>query len=186
MQRQFYSKPQYRTLDALPERPHHVVIADSIGVEFARRLLADVDGDCSFVIVDEVQPASAEDRCVRIASSALAGYLAARLPQWPAGTGFYLFGREAFAWPVQNLLQDLCVPRSQCEVQRCGPLVRDVVCMHCRHTNRDVRETLVDCGGCARVLSVYDHFSRRLGCYMGFQANAECERDLPPRALLRA
>ncbi|WP_240431155.1 dimethylamine monooxygenase subunit DmmA family protein [Mycobacterium kyogaense] len=54
-----------------------------------------------------------------------------------------------------------------------GPI--DIFCAHCStstatHVGVD---GLVPCDGCGRTLIVYHHVSRRLGKYLGFQADAE-------------
>ena len=61
-----------------------------------------------------------------------------------------------------------------------GTRARPVFCVHCRAMTRGVRTNLVDCSGCGRTLFVRDHFSRRLGAYMGFQIDAEIPGDKPP------
>jgi hypothetical protein len=52
---------------------------------------------------------------------------------------------------------------------------RHVYCTHCRWVTSApiaVSATL-DCAGCGAPLAVYHHFSRRLGAYMGYQADSE-------------
>jgi len=52
--------------------------------------------------------------------------------------------------------------------------LRILVCGHCRTaTTVPSRATEVDCQGCHTSLAVTDHFSRRLGGYLGFSAHAE-------------
>ncbi|WP_311133338.1 dimethylamine monooxygenase subunit DmmA family protein [Arthrobacter oryzae] len=54
-----------------------------------------------------------------------------------------------------------------------GPRV--VFCGHCRTATTTVQApgAEVDCQGCATTLAITDHFSRRLGGYLGFSAHAE-------------
>jgi hypothetical protein len=61
-----------------------------------------------------------------------------------------------------------------------GTKARPVFCVHCRAMTRGVRTNLADCSGCGRTLFVRDHFSRRLGAYMGFQIDAEIPGEKPP------
>lgn len=54
-----------------------------------------------------------------------------------------------------------------------GPRV--IYCPHCRATTTTTREagSEVQCGGCRVNLAITDHFSRRLGAYLGYSAHAE-------------
>lgn len=53
-----------------------------------------------------------------------------------------------------------------------GPRV--VFCGHCRAaTTFQSGDTEVGCQGCGTILAITDHFSRRLGGYLGFSAHAE-------------
>ena len=51
--------------------------------------------------------------------------------------------------------------------------------VHCRTITRGVHTNIVSCSGCGRSLFVRDHFSRRLGAYMGFQIDAEVPGEVP-------
>ena len=56
--------------------------------------------------------------------------------------------------------------------QETGP--RFVYCPHCLTTTTDeAAGTEVKCQGCATTLTVTDHFSRRIGSYLGYSAHAE-------------
>jgi LSD1 subclass zinc finger protein len=52
---------------------------------------------------------------------------------------------------------------------------RRVFCAHCRATTLvpEAAAREIGCSGCATVLSVSEHFSRRLAAYLGYAANAE-------------
>jgi hypothetical protein len=52
---------------------------------------------------------------------------------------------------------------------------RVVYCPHCRATTKTVRPAgdEVQCQGCGTVLATTDHFSRRMGAYLGYAAHAE-------------
>jgi dimethylamine monooxygenase subunit C len=52
---------------------------------------------------------------------------------------------------------------------------RRVFCAHCRATTLvpEAAGVGIGCSGCATVLSVSEHFSRRLAAYLGYAANAE-------------
>lgn len=53
-----------------------------------------------------------------------------------------------------------------------GP--REVYCPHCRTTTAvGPVDPEVDCQGCATTLTITNHFSPRLGAYLGFKAHVE-------------
>ncbi|ALE06324.1 hypothetical protein AL755_14045 [Arthrobacter sp. ERGS1:01] len=54
-----------------------------------------------------------------------------------------------------------------------GPLV--LFCAHCRTTTMTTQATgtELDCPGCTTTLAISNHFSRRMGAYLGFSAHAE-------------
>ena len=60
-----------------------------------------------------------------------------------------------------------------------GSRARRVWCAHCKAVTEGATHDLVECVGCRRSLTVYHHFSRRLGAFMGFQADAEVAGELP-------
>ena len=51
----------------------------------------------------------------------------------------------------------------------------NVFCAHCRTVTRTVEPigSEFECHGCSTVLSISDHFSRRIAAYLGFSAHAE-------------
>lgn len=53
-----------------------------------------------------------------------------------------------------------------------GP--REVYCPHCRTTTTvAAADPEVDCQGCATTLTITNHFSRRMGAYLGYSAHVE-------------
>lgn len=188
MSRKFYSKPEYASVTAKTGHPHHLLIADSDGLSRALQLRAEIPGPTTLLLVRDADDDNtlAGDDVQTASPQALTTRLNQHLAVLPAGTVCYLFGREAFIWPIATQLQTLGVQRSNCLPERCGPLVRDVVCVHCKQHNTNVAENMLTCGGCGRLLWSYDHFSRRLGAYMGFEVNAECPNEAPPREPLRS
>ncbi|WP_158773519.1 dimethylamine monooxygenase subunit DmmA family protein [Cobetia sp. L2A1] len=88
-------------------------------------------------------------------------------------------GSEHFVWQIaqqgqqRGLVQDdiLMLP-----VAACG---RHLFCVHCQHVTANVHHTPATCGGCGMSLEVRDHFSKRLGGYMGVRVDAEAPGELP-------
>ena len=102
------------------------------------------------------------------------------LPNCYMGTRFYVAGSEAFIWSVAHELANFGVQDDDINKQLCGTLARSVYCVHCKTVTHDVTHNIVECSGCQRNLFVRDHFSRRLGGYMGLMIDAEEPGNVPP------
>jgi len=101
------------------------------------------------------------------------------LAEYHMGTRFYVAGSEAFIWQVAKELYDFGVQDDDIEKELCGTLARSVYCVHCKAITHNVHHNIVNCTGCQRKLFVRDHFSRRLGAYMGLMVDAEQPGDIP-------
>ena len=97
------------------------------------------------------------------------------------GTQFYVAGDEAFIWKIMAELAVYGVQDCNVEKELCGTLARSVYCVHCKTIDNDVHHNIHQCSGCGRDVFVRDHFSRRLGAYMGVMVDAEVPGDLPSR-----
>tara|TARA_R110002049_G_scaffold175316_6_gene342633 strand:- start:1003 stop:1605 length:603 start_codon:yes stop_codon:yes gene_type:complete len=95
------------------------------------------------------------------------------------GTRFYVAGSEDFIWEVAKELYKVGVQDDDIDKELTGTLARTVYCVHCKAITKDVHHNVVACVGCQRQLFVRDHFSRRLGAYMGLMVDAEEPGVLP-------
>ncbi len=95
------------------------------------------------------------------------------------GTRIYLAGSEDAIWQASQLADTFGVSRDEIRHAQLGTKARPVFCVHCRTITRGVHTNIVPCSGCGRSLFVRDHFSRRLGAYMGFQIDAEVPGEVP-------
>jgi hypothetical protein len=95
------------------------------------------------------------------------------------GLRLYLAGPEDDIWQAHAIAVRYGMGPQEVKLYRTGSLARPVFCVHCRAVTRGVRTNLVECSGCQRTLFVRDHFSRRLGAYMGFQIDAEVPGQKP-------
>lgn len=110
--------------------------------------------------------------------------LAAQLAAAQMGQRVYAAGSEPFLWSIARACArfDLHPPALQLEHR--GSACRRVYCVHCKTLFEDVTSNPADCPGCGLTLSVRDHFSRRLGAFMGVKADAQCPGELaPPQAV---
>lgn len=105
--------------------------------------------------------------------------LGQRLARERIGLRLYAIGGEAFLSDVAALADAAGLGAGELFLQRLGPRLRRVRCVHCRAVTDDVATTLVRCGGCGAMLLVRDHFSRRLGAFMGVQIDAEAPGEHP-------
>lgn len=96
------------------------------------------------------------------------------------GLRLYLVGCEDAIWQAAVIAARYGMSSAEIRLFQTGSQARPVFCVHCRALTRGVRTNLADCSGCGRTLFVRDHFSRRLGAYMGFQVDAEEPGVKPP------
>jgi predicted RNA-binding Zn-ribbon protein involved in translation (DUF1610 family) len=102
-----------------------------------------------------------------------------RLKDCTMGTHFYVAGSEAFMWQVLQKTRAAGVQDVDVQKELCGTLARPVYCVHCKTITRDVHHNVFPCSNCGRHLFVRDHFSRRLGAYMGVMVDAEEPGNIP-------
>lgn len=122
-------------------------------------------------VTDELTTFSDDDALMAALKTQLAACL--------MGARFYVAGDEAFIWQVLKELSKFGVQDCNVEKELCGTLARAVYCVHCKTTDKNVHSNIHQCSGCQRYLFVRDHFSRRLGAYMGVMVDAEVPGDMP-------
>lgn len=95
------------------------------------------------------------------------------------GARLYAVGDEEAIWQAARIAERHGMDADCVRRHRVATQARPVFCVHCRTTTPQVLTNVVDCAGCGRALFVRDHFSRRLGAYMGFQVDAEVPGERP-------
>jgi len=95
------------------------------------------------------------------------------------GLRLYVIGSEDNLWRCQRIAKQFGMNLDEIRLYRPSSTARPLYCVHCGHHTASVKTNIVICGGCGRHLFVRDHFSRRLGAYMGLQADAEAPSVLP-------
>ncbi len=96
------------------------------------------------------------------------------------GARLYVAGEEDFIGPVQALALEVGMMGEAIQAEHRGTLARRVQCVHCKGFNDDVLVSPTTCRHCGTHLLVRDHFSRRLGAFMGVVIDAEAPGDVPP------
>lgn len=120
------------------------------------------------------------------ATTQLLETLAAHLKHECMGLRLYAAGAEPFIWSVARIAQQAGMSAEEYALLRTGAPARTVMCAHCHTLTSGATTTLLTCSGCGARLEVRDHFSRRLGAYLGVQADAEQPGVFPPSKELSA
>jgi len=102
-----------------------------------------------------------------------------RLSRASVGLRLYIAGPEGFVRRVAVAAAAAGLADDEVLVEVHGSGARRVWCAHCKVVTEGATHDLMPCAGCGRSLIVYHHFSRRLGAFMGFQADAEVAGELP-------
>jgi len=95
------------------------------------------------------------------------------------GLRLYAVGPEAFLWAVDGVAASYGFGKGEVAKLPAGTQARKVYCSHCKAVSDGVIANLHRCPGCGVTLQVRDHFSRRLGAFMGVKADAEEPGNLP-------
>lgn len=101
------------------------------------------------------------------------------LPNMSMGMRLYVAGSEGFIWAASESAKKFGIEDTDIMKELTGTLARSVYCVHCKATTHDITTNIGKCCGCERMLFVRDHFSRRLGAYMGLMVDAESPGILP-------
>ena len=185
------SKPLYDSLVWRQPAGSHVVIAQGDGGIAVLKLFQQMcprepikllfvdDASASKKYADFINVLVPEGLQIADSEQALLAKLDALLPDCLMGTQFYVAGNEAFMWAVLDLLRSYGVQDRNVEKELSGTLARPVYCVHCKTIDKEVHHNIHQCSGCGRNLFVRDHFSRRLGAYMGVMVDAEVPGDVP-------
>ena len=158
------SRPRYEPLTLDPTGRRHLVVTDQPSLPEGAFTQA---------------PVGAE-----IWTSASLSMLAERLAVETTGFRLYAVGTEAFIWDAAAACRAAGMVRGEFFLYQATSLRRRVYCSHCKALNDDVTTSIVVCGGCGAHLFVRDHFSARLGAYMGVQIDAEVRGDVPAAEVL--
>lgn len=193
MDRQYWirSKPVYTTLLWHEKATAHVVIAEGDGGLAVLKLLQQkypsqqVKG--FFVkspnalknYADIISSLAPEEFKIYGNTNEALNSLKKSLADCCMGSRFYLAGSEGFIWSVAKVLASVGVQDDDIDKELCGTLARSVYCVHCKAITHDAHHNVVACSGCQRQLFIRDHFSRRLGAYMGLMVDAEQPGVLP-------
>lgn len=91
----------------------------------------------------------------------------------PIGSHLYVLGDEAFLWQVHVTAQAAGMLSAEIDLIDCGPAQRRVFCVHCGLIQQRPAVAQLNCAGCQVQLGIREHFSKRLGAYMGVCENPD-------------
>lgn len=95
------------------------------------------------------------------------------------GLRIYVAGSERFIWQVAQTADKYGIEDSEIIKELVGTLARPIYCVHCKTISYEAHTNIKKCDGCGKQLFVRDHFSRRLGAYMGLMVDAEDPGRIP-------
>lgn len=86
------------------------------------------------------------------------------------GTMVYFSGDEVFIWSMMKLANKVGLTDDNIILNKCG-FKRNVYCAHCSTINITDNSSIIQCNTCGTSLLVRNHFSRRMGAYLGARAD---------------
>lgn len=95
------------------------------------------------------------------------------------GTRLYVAGSEPFIGSVIQYAIEAGIDQRSVFSEHRGSARRRVQCVHCKGMTENVTTNPVVCDHCGLNLLVRDHYSRRLGAFMGVCIDAEVPGEAP-------
>lgn len=169
------SLPQYARLTPLGCARRHIVIADSAGLSAAARFLTSTSAPVDLYLLADaatVLPSLPVVSCCTD-SLALAETIRHVVRDAKMGTRFYISGGLVFVAQTDALLRACGLRDDEIQAEVCTGTVQPVFCVHCRTLAAGLSHGLMHCHGCGLNLAIREHFSHRLGAYLGVCINAE-------------
>lgn len=186
------SRPIYTTLTPDLGGRFHLLVAQGSGGDALLRLLKEMPQGADIRLLYATESASGTDRSeplrarglpdLQIFSSQAEAVVAldSILASCVMGTRLYIAGSESFIGSAVQVAMKYNLNADEVQREHCGSAARRVYCIHCKASNENVTTNIVKCTGCGRHLLVRDHYSRRLGAYMGVMVDAEAPGEVPP------
>lgn len=188
------SRPQYSGLRPDQVARHHLVAAEGEGALAVEDLFGRApNGFCAHATILFAAGASAAaSHAIRLkALGAQAVHLAPTVPTLlvrleallaaaTMGTRLYAAGTEGFIGQVVQMALGYGMDHQSVLTEHRGSLARRVQCVHCKGMVESVTTQVVICAHCGVALLVRDHYSRRLGAFMGVSVDAEAPGEVPP------
>ncbi|MGE4372981.1 MAG: dimethylamine monooxygenase subunit DmmA family protein [Xanthobacter sp.] len=190
------SRPLYGPLQPVPQAGCHIVLAEGHGIEaveaafsgqndvLARTIMVGIARPDDAAMLGRLESLGGDVLHVRPTRETAFVKLRAVLAGAGMTSRLYLAGSEDFIGQAQAIALAAGMVGDAIQTEHRGNSARRVQCVHCKGFMDDVTESPVTCVHCGTHLLVRDHFSRRLGAFMGVVIDAEAPGDLPPAEAL--
>lgn len=168
------SLPQYAPLQPCAVARSHLVVAQGKALDAVRAFVdavAGLPGAALLVTLGNLQ-ATGLPTVFHASLDALEDDVRRRLDENPVGVRLYVCGDEAFVWHIRRVAQAAGMLPDEVVATVSG-MRRTVYCVHCGTSHAHDGHDEVTCPSCDVRLSVRQHFSARLGAYLGVCANAD-------------
>lgn len=186
------SRPTYGKLQTEPLAKRHIIAAEGEGFKVVEALFAGQPALLSKLTLVYTAGASAGEKpaerlralgpdalhllpSVETVLVRLGGLLATAT----MGTRLSVTGGENFIGQAVAIGVQYGIDPAAIATEHRGSLARRVQCVHCKGFTADVTVSPVTCSHCGISLLVRDHYSRRLGAFMGVSIDAEAPGDIP-------
>jgi hypothetical protein len=188
------SRPRYPGLHPDPFAKHHLIAVEGEGALAVEDLFGHAPDSFGALatILFTVGASAPADHAARLqALGAQATYLAPTVPTLlvrlnallaaaTMATRLYAAGTEGFIGQVMQMALGHGMDHQSVVTEHRGSLARRIQCVHCKGIVQDVTANVVTCSHCGIPLQVRDHYSRRLGAFMGVSIDAEAPGEVPP------
>lgn len=152
------STPRYTTLAEIPKAPRYLLALQSGDTEVARQLLQHLPYETRLWQPEE---AAADFR-----------QLNTLLQACHPGTHLCISGDETFIWNCRNQARAAGLLDAEMSLIKAAD-GRQAYCVHCSQLQPISQDDEVTCQHCGVQLTIREHFSKRLGAYMGVCLNAD-------------
>lgn len=193
------SRPLYGTLSPIRQATQHLVLAEGEGAIAAADAFGGHEALGSTIILFAPAPRGDDQRhetvltslsCETLHLAAGVDDLLARfvkiLSTATMGTRLYVSGSEDFIGRITSEALQHGFDADAIQTEHRGAPTRRVQCVHCKGFTDGVSASPTACAHCGIHLLVRDHYSRRLGAFMGVSIDAEAPGDVPPAEVLGA
>lgn len=119
------------------------------------------------------QPGLPTPRVICAAVGDFERQLKALLDAATVGTRLYVLGDEAFLWRIHGMARTAGMHGEEIDLIHSGAVLRRVFCVHCGCVQDSGVQAQVCCVTCQVRLGVREHFSQRLGAYLGVCENPD-------------
>ncbi len=185
------SRPTYPGLTPDPYAKHNLIVADAEGAAAVIDMFKKSDADfAKRSVVLLVGPQSPEtERQLAAATIWRAPSIATAITRLSValatarmGTRVYAAGDEPLLGSVVKAAIESGIEHNSVRTEHRGSVVRRVQCVHCKGITENVMTNPVTCAHCGTALLVRDHYSRRIGAFMGVRIDAENPGEIPQSA----